>query len=108
MNMVESEQVNFYFRAAMNKYELEQSYMNAGRSVNRHPEPEIDMPDINMESVVSRPNGSHDYDHALREQGGKRLPEVATTREAESGNRLTKRFECLPCSSLRILRPGEE
>ena len=85
MNMVESEQVNFYFRAAMNKYELEQSYMNAGRSVNRHPEPEIYMPDIDVESVRSRPNGSHEYGHAHREQGGKRLPQVATAGAAESG-----------------------
>ena len=62
----------------MKKYELEQAHMNAGQTVNRHPEPDIDMPDIDMESVGSRPNGSHDYGHEHREQGGKRLPQVAT------------------------------
>ena len=74
MNIVESEQVNSYIRAAIKKYELEQARMNAERSVNRHSEPKIDMPDIDMESVRSLPNGSHDYGHAHRKQGGQRLP----------------------------------
>ena len=43
------------------------------------------MPDIDMESVGSRPNGSHDYGHEHREQGGKRLLQVATAGEEESG-----------------------
>ena len=43
------------------------------------------MPDIDMESVGSRPNGSHSYGHEHREQGGKRLPQVATAGAAESG-----------------------
>ena len=43
------------------------------------------MPDIDMESVGSRYNGSHNYGHAHREQGGKRLPQVATAGAAESG-----------------------
>ena len=51
MNMVESEQVSSCFRASMKKYELEQAHLNAGQSVSRHPEPEIGMPDIDMESV---------------------------------------------------------
>ena len=85
INMVESEQVNSYFRAAMKQYELEQAHMNAGRSANHQPDPELDMPDIDMESVGSRPKGSHDYGHEHREQGGKRLPHVATAGAAESG-----------------------
>ena len=59
--------------------------MNDVRSVNRHPEPEIDMSDTDMKSVGSRPDESHDYGHAHREQEGKRLPQVATVGEAESG-----------------------
>ena len=78
MNMAESEQLNSYFRSAMKQYELEQAHMNAGQSVNLHFEQEIDMPDIDMKSVGSRPNESHDYGHELREQGGKRLPQLAT------------------------------
>ena len=69
----------------MKKYELEQAHMNAGQSVNRHPEPEIDMPDIDMKSVGSRPNGSRDYGHEHREQGGNILLEVATAGAADSG-----------------------
>ena len=77
-NMVESEQVNSSFRAAMKKYEREQAHMSAGQSFYRHPELETNMPDIDMESVGSRPNGSHDYGHKHREKGGKGLPQVAT------------------------------
>ena len=51
----------------MKKYELEQAHMNAGQTVNRHPEPDIDMPDIDMESVGSRPSRLHDYGHEHRE-----------------------------------------
>ena len=54
MNMVESDQVNFYFREAISKYELEQARMNAGRSSIHYPEPEFFMPDIDMDSVGSR------------------------------------------------------
>ena len=32
MNALESDQVHYYFRAAMKQYELEQVRMNAGRS----------------------------------------------------------------------------
>ena len=53
--------------------------------MNRHPESEIDMPDIYMESVGSRLNESHDNGREHREQGGKRLPQVATAGLAESG-----------------------
>ena len=49
MNMVESYQVNSYFRAAMKKYELQQARMNGGRSAVHPPESEIDMPDVDME-----------------------------------------------------------
>ena len=76
----------------MKKYDLEQAHMNYGRSVNRHPEPEIYMSDIDMGSVVLRPNGSHDYGHAHREQGGKRLPQVATAGVAESGGSSNQRI----------------
>uniref|UniRef100_A0AAV1UZH6 Uncharacterized protein n=1 Tax=Peronospora matthiolae TaxID=2874970 RepID=A0AAV1UZH6_9STRA len=85
MNMVKSEQVNSFFRAPMKKYELEQAHMNAGQLINRHPEPEIHMPDIDIESIGSRPSGFHDYGHAFREQGGKRIPQVAKAGAAESG-----------------------
>ena len=47
--------------------ELEQSHINDVRSVNRHPEPEIDMSDTDIESVGSRPDESHDYGHEHRE-----------------------------------------
>ena len=49
--MVEFDQVDTYFRAAMRKHELEQARMNAGRSTIHHLKLEIYMPDINMESV---------------------------------------------------------
>ena len=49
--MVELEQVNSYFRIAMKEYELEQALMNAGRSAIHPFNPEIDMPNIDMESV---------------------------------------------------------
>uniref|UniRef100_A0AAV1UZ09 Retrotransposon gag domain-containing protein n=1 Tax=Peronospora matthiolae TaxID=2874970 RepID=A0AAV1UZ09_9STRA len=42
------------------------------------------MLDIDMESVGSRPNGSHDYGHEHREQEGKMIPQVATAGAAES------------------------
>ena len=51
----------------MKKYELKQAHMSDIRSVNRHPEPEIDMSDTDMESVGSRPDKSHDYGHEHRE-----------------------------------------
>ena len=51
----------------MKKYELKQAHMSDVRSVNRHPEPEIDMSDTDMESVGSRPDESHDYGHEHRE-----------------------------------------
>ena len=50
------------------------------------------MPDIDMESVGSRPKGSHDYGHEHREQGGKRLPHVATAGAAESGGLSNQRI----------------
>ena len=93
----------------MKKYELEQAYMNAGQSVNRHSEPEIDMPDIDMESVGSRPNGSRDYGHDHQEQGGKRLPHVATAGAAESGGFSNQRIRMSAMTELKkILRPREE
>ena len=85
MSMMESDQADSYFRAAMKKYELEQARMNAGRSANRQSEPEIYMPDIYMESVGSRLSELEDHDHERRDQGGKRLPQVATAGAAESG-----------------------
>ena len=74
MDMVESDQMNSYFRAAMKKYELEQARMNAGRWATHQPEPEIFMPDIDMEWVGSRPSRSHDYGGEHRKQGENRLP----------------------------------
>ena len=68
MNMVESDQVNSYFRAAMRKYELERVRMNSGRPAIHQPEPEIYMPDIDMESVGSRPSRSHVYGGEHRDQ----------------------------------------
>uniref|UniRef100_A0AAV1UVV4 Uncharacterized protein n=1 Tax=Peronospora matthiolae TaxID=2874970 RepID=A0AAV1UVV4_9STRA len=55
----------------MKKYELEPAHMNAEQSIYRHPEPEIHMSDIDIESDGSRPNGSHDYGHEHQVQGGK-------------------------------------
>ncbi|CAI5733429.1 unnamed protein product [Hyaloperonospora brassicae] len=78
MNMVESDQVNSYFRAAMKKYELEEARMNGGRSAVHPPESEIDLPDVDMELVGSRRSRSHDHDRARRDQGNKRLPQVST------------------------------
>ena len=52
--------------------------MNAGRSSIHQPKPEIYMPDIDMESVGSRRSRLQDYDREHREQGDKRLPQVAT------------------------------
>ena len=66
----------------MKRYELEQARMNAGRSANRHLEPEIYMPDIDMESVGSRLSGSNDHDRERRDLGSKRLPHVATAGSA--------------------------
>ena len=71
-NVVESDQVNSYFRAAMRKHELEHTRMNAGRSSIHPPDPEIDMPDVDMESVGSRLNRSHDHHRERRGQGNRR------------------------------------
>ena len=83
------------------KNEVEQAYMNAGQSVNRHTEPEIHMLDIDMESDGSRPNGSNDYGHELREQGGKRLPQVATAGAAESGGFSNQRIRMSAMAELK-------
>ena len=69
----------------MKKYELEQARMNAGRSAIHQPEPEIYMPDIDMESVGSRLSRSHDYGREHLDQGNKRLPHVATAWAADDG-----------------------
>ena len=71
MNMVESDQVNSYFRAGMRKYELKQACMNAERSATYQPQPEIYMPNVDMKLVGPRPSRSHYYDHEHREQKGK-------------------------------------
>ena len=95
LNMAESEQVSSFFRVAMKKYELEQAHMNAGKSFSRHPEPEIDMLDIDIESVdrvlmdrmtmvmIIGSKEARDY-HRWRRQERQRV--------ADS---LTKEFECL-------------
>ena len=85
----------------MKKFELERAHMNAGQSSNRLPEPEIHMLDIDMESDGSRPNGSNDYGHELREQGGKRLPQVATAGAAESGGFSNQRIRMSAMAELK-------
>ena len=59
------------------------------------------MPDIDMESVGSRPNGSHDYGHEHREQGCKRLPQVVTAGAAESGGFTTQRIRMSAMAELK-------
>ena len=61
------------------------------------------MPDIDMESVGSRPNGSHDCGHEHREQGGKKLPQVATAGAAESGGFSNQRFRMSAMAELKEL-----
>uniref|UniRef100_A0AAV1V400 Uncharacterized protein n=1 Tax=Peronospora matthiolae TaxID=2874970 RepID=A0AAV1V400_9STRA len=103
MNMVESDQVNSYFRAAMKKYELGQAHRNAGKSVDHHPKPEIQMSDIDMESVGWRPYGLRDYVHEHLEQGCKRIPQVATAGAAESGEFGTLRIRMSVMAELKEL-----
>ena len=68
----------------MKKYELEQARMNAGRSAIHQPEPEIYIPDMDMESVGPRPSRSHDSGHEHRDQGNSRFPQVETAGAADS------------------------
>ena len=85
----------------MKKYKLEQAHMNAGKSYNRHPESEIHMPGIDMESVGSRRNRSHDYGHEHREQGGNRLPQVAMAGAVESGGFSNQRVRMSAMAELK-------
>ena len=48
LNKVETDQVNFFFRAAIKKHELEQAGMNARRSAIHQLKPEVYMSDIDM------------------------------------------------------------
>ena len=59
------------------------------------------MPDIDMESVGSRRNGSRDYGHEHREQGVKRLSQVATARAAESGEFSNQRIRISAMAQLK-------
>ena len=66
------------------------------------------MPDIDMESVGSRRNGSHDYGHKHREQGGNRLPQVATAGAAESGGFFNQRIRMSAMAELKELSDREK
>ena len=59
------------------------------------------MPDIDMESVGSRPNGSRDYGHEHREQGGKRLAQLVTAGAAESGGFSNQRVQMSAMAELK-------
>ena len=96
MNMVESDQANSYFLAAMKIYELKQARMNAGRSANRHPEAEIYIPDTDMESVRSRLSGSNNHDRERRDQGRRDYRRWRQQERRRVVDSLAKEFECLP------------
>ena len=85
----------------MKKYELEQARMNAGRSAIHPPEPVIDMPDVDMEPVVSRLSRSHDQDRARRDQGNKRLPQVATEGASDGGGFSNQRIQTFAMAELK-------
>ena len=52
----------------MKTFELKQACMIAGRSAIHPPDPEIDMPDVDMQPVGSRLSRSHNYDRDHRDQ----------------------------------------
>ena len=95
MNMVEIDHINSYLRAAMKKYELEQARMSVGRSDNHPPKPETDMPYVDMESVGFHLSRSHDHDRERRDQGNKKVPQVATTGDRMVVGFLFKELGCL-------------
>ena len=93
--MVESDQKNSYFQAAMKKYELQQSRMSVGRSANYPPKQETDMPDVDIESVGFHLSRSHDHDRERLEQGNQRVLQVATAEDRMVVDSLPKEFGCL-------------
>ena len=97
--MLEFDQVDTYFRAAMRKHELEQARMNAGRSAIHHLKMMIYMPDIKVESVEYRPSRSHYYGRDHGEQGNKRVLQVATQGWQIAVGSPTTEFGCLPWPS---------
>ena len=96
MNMVESDQVNYYFRASMRKYEHEKACKNTGRSASHQPEPEIYITYTDMALVRLRPSRSHDYGRQHRDK------EIRDYRRWQQQGKqivvdsLTKRFGCMP------------
>ena len=95
MNMVESDQVNSCFRAAMKKYNPEQARMKAGRSANRHPEPEIYMLDLDMESGGSRLVDSMTSVVSIGSKEARKYRRWQRQERRRVVNSLTKEFECL-------------
>ena len=85
----------------MKKYELEQARMKAGRSAIHQPEPKIYRPDIDMESVGSRPSISRDYCREHRDQGNKRLPQVATVDAADINGFANQRLRMSAMAELK-------
>ena len=59
------------------------------------------MPDIDMESVGSRRNGSHDYGHEHQEQGVKRLPQGETAVAVENGEFSNQRIRMSAMAELK-------
>ena len=64
------------------------------------------MPDIDMESVVSRLSRSHDHDRECRDQRNKILPQVATAGEADSGGFSNQRIQMSAMAELNRLPDG--
>ena len=66
-----------------------------------NPTPDIYMRDIDMESVGSRPSRSQDYGLEHRKQVNKRLPQVATAGEADSGGFSNQRIRISVMAELK-------
>ena len=107
MNMVESDQVNSYFRAAMKEYELEEARMNGEQSAFHPPESEIDMPVVDMESVGSCLSRSHDHDRARRDQRNKRLPQVAMAETSDDGGFSNQMIGMFAMAELKVFAGRE-
>ena len=92
----------------MSKHEPEQARMSTGRSSSHQPDPEIYMLDIDMDSVGLRLSRSHEHDRERRDQGIRRLPQVATAEASDGGGFSNQRIRMSAIAELKELSGREK